>query len=262
MEWSADVDRKQRRLVALICDRDASSTDRTAAWRRLMIEISPHVESWARRSRTLRRCRLAAEDDARAVLVKVLGRLAAHDYEALRAFLDKRPPTTADERERDEAGVLDRIVQLLAGGGDDDGEAADAARAGDDTPLRAWLLRVYDFAVKDHVRARLGQGEGSKRELGTDASRLDAAPEASARPPMTDLVTMRKVLEEVRGMIDTFPPEMRRAIALWAEDHGFDEIAAELALGCPERARELVRAATARLRACFRDRFPSLVAPA
>jgi DNA-directed RNA polymerase specialized sigma24 family protein len=255
MEWTGEVDRRLRGVVQRVCDRAAEAAARTAAWRELMVELSPHVEGWARRSRTLRRCRLAGDDDARTVLVDVLRRLAAHDHEALRAFLERRPPTAADEQERDEASAIERIAALLGGEADD--EEAEPV----DTPLRAWVLRIVDFAAKDHVRARLGGGEQDKRALGTDAQRLDAAPEPAARPPLTDLVTLRKVLAEIREAIAGFPAQMQRALALWVEDERFDAIARELGLDGPDRARELVRAATARLRDRFRARFPSLVAP-
>lgn len=222
-----------------------------------MVRVAPEIELWARRSRTLRRCRLADDDDARAVLVEVLRRMSAHDHEALRAFIEQRPPTAADQLDLDEAHVLDRLTRLL---GEDAGDVAGEPelRGHGDTPLRGWLLRVTDFASKDHVRARLGRGPTPKRATATDAEPLDGATEPAERPPITDLVTWRKVLEEIRTVIETFPPPMQRALALWTEDARFDAIATELALDGPDRARDLVRAATARLRERFRDRFPAL----
>ena len=79
--------------------------------------------------------------------------------------------------------------------------------------------------------------------------------------PQFELEAMtRDMVPKVRAMIETFSPDTRRALALWTEDQRFDVIATELELDGPERARDLVRAAIARLRASFRDRFPSLVA--
>jgi hypothetical protein len=255
MVWTSDEDRRARGHVAVICDRARPPAERDAAWRALMIHVAPHIEEWARRSRILRRCKLTGEDDIRGVLVEVMRRLAHHDFEALRAFLDQRPPTAADELEHQEHQAIGQVIRLLASDDDDEPEAA----AGD-SPLHAWLLRIFGYAAKEHVRDRLGRAaEGTKRDVHTDASPLDAAPEAADRPPFTDLVTTRRVLEEIREVVATFPPPMQRALALWADDTRFDAIAAELALDGADRARDLVRAATARLRDRFRGRFPSLV---
>lgn len=253
--WTAVVDREARARVGTICDRSLMPAARDAAWRELLIQIAPHIEEWARRSRVLRRCNFTGEDDARAVLVEVMRRLAQHDFETLRAFIEQRPPTAADELDTQEERAIDQVVRLL---GDADEPGDDPAT--DDTPFRAWLLKIVGFAAKDHVRQRLGRGsEGTKRDVNTGAAPLDAAPEAAERPPFTDLVTTRKVLDEIREVVATFPAPMQRALALWADDHRFDAIASELALEGADRARDLVRAATARLRDRFRDRFPSLV---
>jgi DNA-directed RNA polymerase specialized sigma24 family protein len=252
--WREQFDREARARVATICDRALAPADRDAAWRELLIDIAPHVEEWASRSRTLRRCKLTGEDDIRGVLVEVMRRLAQHDFEALRAFVDQRPPTAADELDDTEVRAIEQVVRLL----DDADEAPEPAT--DDTPFRAWLLKIVGYAAKDHVRARLGRaGEGTRRDVHTDASPLDAVPEAGERPPFTDLVTTRRVLEEIREVVATFPVPMQKALALWADDARFDTIASELALEHADRARDLVRAATARLRDRFRDRFPSLV---
>jgi DNA-directed RNA polymerase specialized sigma24 family protein len=271
VDWVPQFDRDVRQLVGRICDRTQAASARDDAWRELMIQVAPHLEGWARRSRTLRRCRLTSDDDSRGVLVEVLRRLAAHDFEVLRAFLEQRPPTSADREDAGETQTLDRLVRLLGIPSETDGtdetdetDETEASHAGD-TPFRAWLLKILDFAAKDHVRSRLGRTTGqldaakTKRATGTDAERLDALPEAAERPGYTDLFTLRKVLEEIRAVIATFPPPMQQALALWTEDAPFDVIASELSLNGAGRARDLVRAATARLRDRFRDRFPVLI---
>jgi len=89
--------------------------------------------------------------------------------------------------------------------------------------------------------------------------RLDEAPEPGARPPMTDRLTMQKLVEEVQSYVATFPEDMRVALALWLDDLDHDEIAARLELDAT-RARALVRAGQARLRERFRGRSPLLFA--
>lgn len=258
MEWTRDVDSEARRYVATICDRALPAAERDAGWRELLIRIAPHIEAWAARSRVLRRCNLTSEDDVRAVLVEVMRRLANHDFEILRAFREQRPPSLEDERDAEEQQVMERVVSLLS---DDDAPAVDRENPSD-TPLRAWLLKVVGFATKDHVRARLGRPAGqpgTKRDVNTGAESLSEAPEAVERPPFTDLVTTRRVLEEIRDVVITFPPTMQRALALWAEDTNLDTIASELSLDGADSARDLIRAATARLRDRFRHRYPALV---
>lgn len=262
MEWSPALDRDARQLVVKICDRSLPQGETDKAWRAFLILIAPHVELWAARSHTLRRCKLTDADETRSVLVEVIRRLAAREFEALRAFVDQRPASD-DELDGQEQEAVDQLVKLLTDAPD---EAPTEREPSDATPLRAWLLQIVGFAAKDHVRARLGRRAGSegepatKRAMGTDAERLDKAPEAGERPPITDLVTLRKVLAEIQDVIQTFPAPMQKALALWADETSFDVIARELSLDGPAKARDLVRAATARLREKFRDRFPTLAA--
>jgi hypothetical protein len=258
VDWSRELDTQARAFVASICDRAQPPAGRDAAWRELLIRIAPHIESWASRSRVLRRCNLTSEDDVRSVLVEVMRRLANHDFEILRAFRDRRPPSLDDERDADEQDVIEKVVRLLS---DDDELPAERSNPSD-TPLRAWLLKVVGFATKDHVRSRLGRPAGhagTKRDVNTGAAPLSDAPEAGERPPFTDLVTTRRLLEEIRDVVITFSPTMQRALALWADDTNLDGIASELALDGADSARDLIRAATARLRDRFRNRYPALV---
>jgi hypothetical protein len=98
----------------------------------------------------------------------------------------------------------------------------------------------------------------SKRDVGTDAQRLHDVPEHGERPPITDLVTVRRLVADVQAYMATFPPPMREALELWLADHGFAEIAVRLSLDDAERARAMVRAGQARLRERFRGNWPAL----
>lgn len=223
------------------------------AWRQLMVKIAPRIEGWARNNRLLKRCRLAGDDDARAVMVAVLERLAANDYQNLAAFVAHQ------DLVEPAPDLVEEVVRL--GKLEDDEPAADADTG---TPFRAWLLRLVDFTARDHVRRRLGwgprDGAGSKRDLTTDAVPLDMHPEPAARPPMTDRLTVGKLVEEITAHIETFPAEMRTAIIMWLDDAPPTEIATALALADVGRAKALVRAGQARLRERFRGRSPVLFA--
>lgn len=254
--WTPGFDRDARALVQRVVDGDR------AAWRELMVRIAPRLEGWARGSRVLRRCRLVSDDDARAVMVSVLERLAAADHANLRKFLARSELPAAPD---------DLVTAVLRLGRLDDDADGDGARAGepaepggrdDDeaTPLRAWLLRLVDYTARDHVRERFGWAAGdggpSKRDLHTDARPLADQPEPAARPPMTDRLTVSKLVEEIQEHIRTFPAQMRDALALWLDEVPAEDIATKLGLGDAGRARALVRAGQARLRERFRGRSP------
>ncbi len=247
--WDAAFERRACERVARVIEGDR------AAWRALLIDVAPRIEDWARNSFVLRRCRLAGDDDARTVMVDVLERLAADDHANLRRFVARQAPAVHDDDT-----LLGELVKL----GKLDDDAAAAADDATGTPLRAWLLHLVDFAARDHVRRRLGwasaPGEPSKRDLHTDASPLDVAPEPASRPPMTDRLTVQQLVGEVNEHVATFPDDMQRALRLWLDDAEFAEIARELGLPGAERARALVRAAQARLRDRFRGRSPLLFA--
>jgi hypothetical protein len=134
-----------------------------------------------------------------------------------------------------------------------------------DTPLRAWLLSQLTWAIKDHVRQRYGWAQRgatgsdpgpSRRDVNTNASRLADAPEAGERPPLTDYLALSRLLAEIEAYAAAFPGPMKRALDLWLEDHDFAAIARAVPLGSADEARALVRAAQARLRERFRDRWP------
>ena len=248
--WSHAFETEATRLVERVVDGDAQ------AWRALLVQIAPMIEGWARGSRVLRRCRLSSEDDVRSVMVAVLERLAADDHANLRRFLSR---TAAEPDPEDLVADVVRLGRL-----DEDVDPVRDDAVG--TPLRAWLIRLVDFVARDHARERLGwvtaPGEPTKRDLHSDAPRLDAAPEPAARPPMTDRLTVAKLVAEVREHIATFPSEMQVALGMWLDDAALPEIAARLELADPARARAraLVRAGQARLRERFRGRTPLLFA--
>lgn len=258
--WSADFDRYCGRLIEHLLTPSLERAERDARWRELIALVGPHVEAWARQSFVLRRYQLATEDDARTVLVATLGRLHADEFANLRTYLSRCPPGT--ERDRVETDTLVRLARLSL----DDVQAEalqQHARAADDaihTPLRAWLLTLLGYVIKDHVRQRLGwarePGEAapSKRDVNTNADRLEVGDVEGERPPVSDWVTMTRFIDEVNAFIATFPADMRAAIKMWLEDADFDEIATRLGDGITEkRARDLVRAGKARLREQFRD---------
>jgi hypothetical protein len=98
----------------------------------------------------------------------------------------------------------------------------------------------------------------SKRDLVTGADRITAANEPSERPPITDALTLRRLLAEVAAFMETFPAPMREAVRMWLDDEPFEAIAAALGLDGAERGRALVRAGVARLRERFRAEWPIL----
>jgi DNA-directed RNA polymerase specialized sigma24 family protein len=258
-DWDQDFEAGCRERVLLACDGARPAREREAAWKALLVRIAPFLERWAARAPVLRRSGLASEDDARAVLVAVLARLSARDFANLRAFLGAQPPTD------DDAEIVESIVRLARA---DDEATEREPGAPDGQPLRGWLFRLVRYCAADHVRERLGWSEGrgdgalTRRDVGTNADRLDGAAEPASRPPITDLVTCRRVLSEIRTHMDSFPADMRAALDRWLGDASFDEIARELGLEGEAEARGLVRAGLARLRARFRDEWPDLQLPA
>jgi DNA-directed RNA polymerase specialized sigma24 family protein len=244
--WSAEVERQCNEHIAGLCAGPAGP-GRQRHWQALVGCIAPHVEAWARRSWLLARWRLTGEDDARAVLVLVLERLHTHDHHNLRCYHERRAP---EAEASDEGDLVFRLARLA---GDEEEPEPEPG-----TPFRAWLLTLLGHVSRDHVRQRMGFSTAagpSKREVGTDAARLSDVPEASQRPPITDYLTTRRLLEEIEAFTATFPADMRTALLRWQDDETFDDIARELALPDAAGARKLVRAAQARLRERFRDRW-------
>lgn len=259
--WDVAFEAHVTGLVVRVCERTLLDAERERAWRELLVAIAPHVEGWAQRSRVLRRVGLTSEDEPREVLARVLGRLAEGGFTNLTSFLGRTPTMVVPEPELELIDELARLGRLR----ETDAPASErSTKDADDvsrTPFRAWLVTLVDYAVKDHVRHRLGwgtraAGEGTKRDLNTNAERLDDAPEVGARPPITDYLAMARLVDEVHAFMATFPAPMQGALRLWLDDEAFDAIADRLALDSPEAARALVRAGQARLRERFRGSWP------
>lgn len=232
MRWDEGFDRDCERVVARIVDAGAPMADRTAAWRELLVAVAPHVEHWATRHPTLRRWGLAGPDDARAVLVRVIERMAADGWSALARYGARRRLAEADPVAR-----LARLDEL------------DADDAGDDTPLQAWTRTLLRFAVHDHLRDRLGWTDGmDRRAVGSGADRLSQVSEPGAAAGITDWLAVQERIAAVEQAMARLPGPQGAAVRLWSEDHGFAEIAVRLGLPDAEAARRVVRAGHARLR--------------
>jgi DNA-directed RNA polymerase specialized sigma24 family protein len=261
--WDLDFENRVTGIVARVCERALADLERERAWRQLLVLIAPHVERWANQSRILRRVGLTSEDEPREILALVLGRLAERGFANLANFLSRTPTLAALDPELELIEGLARLGRLR-----EDEREGSTRRVDDDadddatrTPFRAWLLTLVDYAVKDHVRHRLGWSvrpgeESTKRDINTNAERLDNAPEEGARPPITDYLAMSRLVGEAHAFMDTFPAPMRDALRLWLDDEGYGAIADLLALSSADAAKALVRAGQARLRERFRGSWP------
>lgn len=259
-EWDAVTEVGCREQITRICDDALDSDGRERAWQALLVMVAPSLEKWALESRSLRRWNLANEDDARSVLVGVIARLRDRDHENLRRFLASLP--VEDDGHADpELATLDRLGRLV--GALDEGEPEAPAPASGTTPFRGWLITLVGYVATDHLRSRLGWsrrddgGPRTKRDVGTDAPRLSSVPDSGARPPITDYLTLRRLVGEIDAFVSKFPDDMKRAFSLWLEDSEFTEIAVDLGITA-ESARKLVRAAQARLRKEFRGRWDAV----
>jgi DNA-directed RNA polymerase specialized sigma24 family protein len=245
--------------VVRVCRDDGGVSNRDAAWKELLVRVAPFLERWARKSRVLRLSGSSLDDDARAVLVGVIARLRQRDFENLRRYLGAQPPTDLEDASAAAGTGVESLVLLEdpPPSGVEAGERDGDELAG--TPLRGWLLSLVRFVARDHVRPRLGFASAdesgvarpSRRDVSSGAERLDVISEPGFRPPVTDLLTQRRVIEEVREHMATFPTSMRRSLELWIDDASFEEIASHLGTS-EDDARSLVRAGQARLRARFR----------
>ena len=265
--WTRELDLRASASAARLAAGDPPEL--VVHWRAFVMAIAAPLEAWVARNRVLRRCRLAGEDDVRTVLVDVLERLAADDYRNLRAYAARREPLCdapdAPGAEADLVGAVVRIGKLdEADDANDDPTGSIAAASDGDTPLRAWLLALVSYAARDHVRRRFGwslaTGALTKRDLHSDAARLDQVAEPPVLPGMTDRLTVSRLCAEVDAQISTFPEAMRETVTLWLADHDPDEIARRVGLADGAQARALIRAGQARLRERFRGRSSLLFA--
>ncbi|MBS2021601.1 MAG: sigma-70 region 4 domain-containing protein [Deltaproteobacteria bacterium] len=255
-QWTAEFEAGNRALVERLVS--GQGRERMAAWQRFLQLIAPHVEQWASRHRVLRAVRLTSEDEVRAVLVRVVERLQRDDHRNLREFVQARGPMSLPID--DDGEVLERfgaLSELV----DDQAESADLLT---NTPLRAWLKTLVDFAARDHATARLGRrnvlhtptdtGPNDKRQVNSDARPISESDVGSVRPPITDLLTLKRIVQDVSGFIQArLPSDQRRALELRLDDATYGEIAKQLDLPKASDAEALVRAAKERLRAEFRE---------
>lgn len=119
-----------------------------------------------------------------------------------------------------------------------------------------WLRIVVTNVIREYVATRLGGGrrapdEVNKRMLHTLAAHLtenDDSP--SLRPPVTDVITAREILEYAARHL---PEPQLRALEAWLSHCDFAEIgrAAGLVADAARGGERLVRAALARLRRQF-----------
>lgn len=257
--WDASFESTCRALIVTIVEDPA--TQRAAAWQSLLVRVSPHVEKWASQSRLLRRWRLTSPDEAREVLVLVIERLMRDDYRNLRAFLER--PGRAPERAHGDADSIAALSSLL-----DIAEQPDETSKDDvtGTPLRAWLKRLVEYVIRDHLYARLGRADSkraaegrTKRDLHTDAKPIAPSDIGVVRPPMTDVLTLRKIAEAVEAYAEQrLTPQQWQAVRMRRDDASFPEIAEALALASPDDARKLVRSGIERLRSHFHARWDEL----
>jgi DNA-directed RNA polymerase specialized sigma24 family protein len=123
-----------------------------------------------------------------------------------------------------------------------------------------WIRIVAANTVRDYVRDHANElAAVQSKEIGVKrllnefttsahAREYGAMKEVGERPAFTAAQTARQLLAYAKGHL---PEEQHRALMLWIEGGGFDEIAGELGLGGAEAAQRLVRAAVAVLRRQF-----------
>jgi hypothetical protein len=230
MAWDVATDGRCAELAGRAADGDVS------AWRELVVLTSGEIERWASRHPTLRRWGMNGADDTRAVLVRVLERMAANRYQALADYRSRRLPQAP-------AGGMDRLARL-----DELEEEPEAT-----TPFAAWLRVVVRYALLDHLHHRLGWGDGAgRRAVGSGAARWSQVSEPGTRPPITDWISVQQRMVAVDLALDQLPAEMAAAVRAWADGATFEEIAGAGSLEDSDAARRLVRAGHARLRGALR----------
>ena len=116
-----------------------------------------------------------------------------------------------------------------------------------------WIHIVTTNAVRDYVRAQIGEidagtREPSRKRLLNDFATSPLLDQLGVRPPITAAQTARQLLEYARTEL---PADQLQALALWIEGHAFEDIQAELRLEDAEAARKRVRAAVAAIRRKF-----------
>src|SRR5471030_2751841 len=83
--WTQPFDPHLRKLAWQVVQ--SRGPEQLRAWQKLLQDVAPHVERLAAQHRVLRAVRLTSEDEARAVLVRVVERLQRGQHENLKSFL-------------------------------------------------------------------------------------------------------------------------------------------------------------------------------
>jgi len=188
------------------------------AWQRLWVVIEPQLLRIVAQPRFLGRLG-QREDDRRNIVVAVMGRLRADSFARLALYLESR---IANPRLRFISWL--RVV---------------AKRVGID------YLRAHPDYVRRHEADRSRPGAWVEVQTLPPASQI-----MGERPPITNKGTAQELL---RFAAAECPEEQRRALELWAQSEGFDDIARTLGMKTAADAERTVRAAIERLRRRFRD---------
>jgi hypothetical protein len=263
--WDLPFEQRSQALVRTVVEQ--RGPDRLKAWQQLLAAVAPHIERWAAQNPTLRALRLTSEDETRSVLVRVVERLQRGQHANLRMFLEARLAVLASGPESGDGDgrAVQRFAAVAVAAGLCEDESAETSLLDDteQTPLRAWLKGLVAYVAHDHAAARLGRGQHlntpgdtgplDKRRMHSDAKRITESDAGWVRPPITDLLTLKRIAAEVQAFVNAkMPVQLKRALELRLDEHGYEEIAAELLLKSATEAEQLVRAAKERLRAEFR----------
>jgi hypothetical protein len=188
------------------------------AWQRLGRAIEPQLTRIVSQPRFLGRLS-HRDDDCRNLIVEVIARLRADDYRRLRLYLDTR---------RDHPQLVFLMWLRVV-----------AKRAGID-----YLCGHPDYIDRRHIDR--GSASGQWIDAGTLPSGSKLRGE---RAPVSNRGTAQQLLRYTAREI---PDVQRRALEMWVQSDGYDEIARKLEIPTAASAERMVRAAIERLRRKFR----------
>jgi DNA-directed RNA polymerase specialized sigma24 family protein len=183
------------------------------AFARLSLLVWPLVQTYARRSQPR-----DAEEVAQELYARLLERLEAEDFAALRTY-------EAWRARHPEKGLAD------------------------------WVRIVVANLSRDWRRERVGRRPAhggsvvpSAKRILNEIGALMPLDDLSYRPRITSAQTAKQILEFAA---EHLPPLQRRALAAWIEGHSFEELSARTGIEDERAAVRLVRAALATLRRRF-----------
>lgn len=198
---------------------ESSAAGDEQAWQRLWVAVESRLTQIVAQPRFLGRLG-QREDDRRNIVVEVLARLRANDFNRLRIYLDTRATNPS--------------LKFM-------------------TWLRVVTKRVgidYMRGHPDYIDRRRDPDRGSAPGEWVEAGTLPSGSKLHGeRPPVTNRGTAQQLLRYAAGAI---PETQRRALELWVQSETYDEIARTLALDDAAAAERMVRAAIERLRRRFR----------